>query len=187
MLALHMYVQDPRTREPQKLQAAIKRGQTWLIKSHIDAKARWKDSTENPRGQLSIGLSGLVMHCLHRTLSPAADLSAELAKLDELWVKELPPLKYPTSGNISQIPFEGKLKDSTTNLDMPWSIIATADIYTVENVKERGRFDWWLKRMVRSIDENLSNDTRTSILGELYFKKAELLISLRYMIGENII
>ncbi|HEV7682649.1 MAG TPA: protein kinase [Pyrinomonadaceae bacterium] len=184
VLALHEYLKsEPTTSQEKRISSAIRKGQTWLLNSHIPNEASWKDGPDNPGGAPSVGLSGLVMHVLHRTLANTGELS-ELAKL---WRQHLPVLDpNPAYIYSSRVYFGKNLIEDTNNLAMPWAIIATADTYAGGTEAEKKAADEWMKKALDHINDNFLN-REDSILNKLNYCKAELLISLRYLMDDEII
>ena len=176
VLALYEYlgVGVSENGDQEKIRLAIQRGQRWLIESNIDGSASWWDVPNCPEGRkTSIGLSGLVLHVLHRTRASASDLD----NLDKLWRQRLPDLLPEVSDNVeSTAVLENNIKEDAKNLKMPWAIIATTDAYAGGTDVQKEQAVNWMSDIINNIDRTLPEVT-----GKPYFIKAELLISLRYL------
>jgi hypothetical protein len=180
VLSLHEYLEsgaggyDDRA----KLASAVKLGQKWLIDSRIKGRASWWDVPNKIDGkQESVGLSGLVLHVLHRTKASAD----ELARLDQLWLRQLPKLSTEASHYVeSTATLEGGIKEDAKNLSMPWAIIATVDAYASGTEAEKKAATNWMVGVLDSVDLQ-------AIKINPYYIKSELLMALRYVLNDKVI
>jgi len=187
ILALNEYLKSGKVSagDPRKIREAIHRGQEWLLTTGETSKASWKDAPSNPGGKASDGLSAFVLHVLHRT---DADPD-ELRPIESYWRQNLPtPQSDPTHRYTSQVYANGsrKLIETTNHIVTPWSIIATSDTFAGATNEEKKEAVAWIKTVIDNIDKNRMNPDKT-VLKSFPYIKAELLISLRYLLGDEVI
>lgn len=181
ILSLYEYlsVGANESKDKEKIRSAIERGQRWLIEKQIDGHASWWDVPYNlAERKKSEGLSGLVLHVLHRTRANPSDLD----NLDKLWLEKLPDLSPAVSDNVeSTAVLENGIKEDAKNLKMPWAIVATSDAYAGGTELQKEQVLDWTSNIINNIDRTLPE-----ITGKPYFIKAELLISLRYLMDDKV-
>jgi serine/threonine protein kinase len=181
VLALHEYLNSgaPGIQDTDRIKVAIERGQMWLMRNHISGRARWLDHPLNSlEASESVGLSGLVIHVLHKTNANKADLN----EIDELWRENLPSLKLSATDCVtSRVMTSAGLRDHTSNYAMQWSVIATADTYQSGTEVQKAEALVWMKDIVDNLDNSVSEVTG----GNTDWIAAELLISVRYLDGEG--
>ncbi|HKR14405.1 MAG TPA: serine/threonine-protein kinase [Pyrinomonadaceae bacterium] len=182
VLSLHENTENPLIGHDEKkqLRSVIERGQKWLIDSHPGHAHWWDDPYNRDSRKQSKGLSGLVMHVLHRT-GAARKYKTEMEELDQLWRQTaLPYQKGERDYEESKAYVEsGVEKSNVKNIIIPWAIIATADTYPGGSVAEKERALHWLNNVIDNLDSNLE------VSG--FFIKAEWLIALRYLREDKII
>ena len=158
---------------------SIANGRAWLFKHRENRNARWKNYPSWEIGEVSLSLSGLVIHALHQTAS--ADKS-ELIEISENWVAQLPE-KIPDAG-ACEITYawvaslDGAEQDSICQLVVPWLIIGSVDVYNVSNFKNKARLSCWLEKAL--LHSNISNSD--TVVED--WKRSEITLALRYLLGE---
>jgi len=168
-------VQQPR------LEKAIAKGRSWLLSNTVPGQpGRWKDYPNGDDAHVSIGISGIVLHSLHRTpgLPPTVN--------DTDWMAEL-PADLPAAGDVLisgepvRITLTEIARDGTHMFAYPWLIIGTLDAYPQGDLAQRAQ-------AIR-----LMNDTpreRDAVRLEAQNKSwvaAEFLIALRYLRGDAVL
>ncbi len=163
-----------------KVRASMERGRAWLMSHHRDdLPARWTDyplAVHNPLPRLnSLGLSGQVLHVLHRTDQ------AGLADIERAWIRSLPKaLPKSTDQDASNRFIENakgsQFVDSSRYFVLPWSIVATVDAYPSGTTTERARALDWLERSVAALEQ-----AEHLALQSGDYNAAELLIALKYL------
>jgi hypothetical protein len=162
-----------------KARNAIANGRAWLFQQREPGSARWKNYPLWKTGEVSLSLSGLVIHALHQTAS--ADKS-ELRELSESWIAQLPD-KIPVASEC-ETPYawinsqDGAEQDSICQLVVPWLIIGTVDVYNMSNLKNKVRLSCWLEQAL------LHSDISNSDTVDEDWKRAEVTLALRYLLGE---
>lgn len=130
-------------------------------------------------------LSALVLHVLHRTGANPD----ELRQIESYWRQHLPtPESDPSHRYTSQVYANGSRKviETTNHIATPWEIIATSDTFADATGAEKKEAVAWIKKVIDNIDKNRMNPDKT-ILKSAPYIKAELLISLRYVIGDEVL
>jgi serine/threonine protein kinase len=199
LLALNAY-RKRKTKSPEVAEA-ISSGRAWLLNSNVEGTVNWNDVPEKdaPSGvtaKASVGLSGLVFHVLHVLQRTEVELrlpdeqsgvgasqQVALTRLSKGWLDQLPVIPPdPAAGVTSEINFAGEtwLKDKTTNLNMPWAIIALADAYAAGDDRQKALVLEWMSKTIHDIDVALK-DPKETFKSDFYYKRAELLIALRYL------
>ena len=167
----------------QHVTEAIRKGENWLLDNTLPGKpGRWKDYPNGEYGQESLGVSGLALHALHRSMAITA--TTPLAH-DVDWMTslpaELPAPKAGLSSGEAVILTSGSAGDPTHYFDLPWLIIGTADAYREGSLSQRAQ----AARLIHKI----SGERETIIreLKDMPWLAAETLIALRYLQGEDVI
>jgi len=164
-----------------RVRSAIISGQAWLLSTQVPGKARWYEYPNVPDKKTSVGLSGFVLHVLHR-LNPNLDPS-----LDQLWLRSLPtenPL--PTVFDIAAVPVQTG-PSGTVAIDhvryyvTEWVVIGTVDAFKNGSLGEKAAALSKIERMLDNIHEHERDALQKP------WVSAEFLISLRYLNGENLI
>lgn len=167
-----------------EVEGAIERGKAWLLSSQVE-HGRWMDYPYAPSGmgKRSIGLSGLVLHVLHR-------LRASTPDLDREWLNNLPSelsassdsdanpyaIRMPEShdaSNDDEIPSE---LDGVRQLRLPWTIIGTFDAYPSGDFIQRAK----ALRYIRNVTDSLNVLTKPVYSG-MPWAASELEIAIRYL------
>jgi serine/threonine protein kinase/class 3 adenylate cyclase len=163
-----------------KVKDALKRGRIWLLKTRMTGEAKWWDYPFNESRSYSLGISGLVLHVLHRTTST----ESELKEIDEVWLHNLPNLEMNANAReSSQVVVDAfTLRDPSTQFPLQWSIIATADAYASGSSLQRAEAVVWLDNIARNFEE-----LATGVIGNIDWTASELLVSLRYLQDDKII
>jgi hypothetical protein len=167
--------------QKQRAIEAMQRGRNWLFNNTVPGRpGRWKDYPNGEYGQESIGVSGLVLHVLHRTPGPSSSAS------DVDWMIHLPselpaPKDALSSGQEVYVTAEHAMEDPTHNFTFPWLIIGTTDAYGRGSLSQRAQ----ACRLFHEIPGK-----RQAIAAELKnmpWLAAETLIALRHLQGEDVI
>ena len=162
----------PRTME-EDISNAIGKGSSWLI-NHRMKGPRWKDYPLNEKGEDSDSLSGLVMHALHLTASDS------IIGLKKEWLGHLadkPPLHNSVSSVWVTPRMGDRFTDNSTQITLPWMLIATADAYAAGDNVERARALLWMER---ALDQDAVMQIDTHVQN---WWRAEFLLALRYVAG----
>jgi serine/threonine protein kinase len=161
-----------------KLRAAVEHGQAWLLSTRVPDKARWLDSPRNRAAQESVGLSGLVIHVLHRTEAAQEALN----EIDRLWRQNLPALgpDAKTHEQSTLLLSDGRTEITNNNV-MQWAIVATAHTLVSASEAERRVTDAWMNGILDDID-----NIALGVLDNTDWVAAELLIALRQYKGETV-
>ena len=146
MLALHEQAAlQPDRGQKKRLAAAVDRGADWL-KSHVVAgRARWVDYPAWPEAQEDfLGVSGFALFALHRVGA------WWLGSLDRDWLRELPAqapaaLRGETSAKAVQVG-NRSFPDETRYYELPWTILATEEVYRSAGIFRKVRAVQWLER-----------------------------------------
>jgi hypothetical protein len=167
--------------EPQRseVQAKIALGEAWLVRNSEAGKARWPDypNAGPTLGKEMIGISGLVVHVLHR-------LGADTRQIDAEWMSDLPadipkPSDYDANPVFVTMPINNFVQDNARQLRLPWTIIATVDAYQNGTLSDRARANKWFRQFTNQIGPQvgpmMSNMTA--------WAASELTIALRYLRG----
>jgi hypothetical protein len=138
---------------------------------------------ENGKKQPSISDSALALHVLHK-------LTSDTSAIDEWWLSSLPE-QVPTATDADEqteyLPQEDTginwMPDSVRRLQLPWTIVATVDAYHTAGVGSRYRAQLFLGALWARLEELRREiaDTRFE------FAASELVIGLRYLVGDEVI
>jgi len=164
-----------------RVRTELARARAWLLSKEIGGKARWPDYPGSPDGSVNeIGLSGLVLHVLHR-LGPKVDPS-----LDQEWLDNLPN-EFPSAVDADRtdhpIFLENgqQIKDSTRYYKAHWIIIADADAFSNGSLAERIGAFASIEKAIRKVHQS-----KVEAL-PFAWDEAEMLSSLRYLNGEIVL
>src|SRR5207249_4970725 len=146
ILALHEQAAlQPDRGQKKRLAAAVDRGADWL-KSHVVAgRARWVDYPAWPEAQEDfLGVSGFALFALHRVGA------WWLGSLDRDWLRELPAqapaaLRGEASAKAVQVG-NRSFPDETRYYELPWTILATEEVYRSAGILRKVRAVQWLER-----------------------------------------
>ena len=146
ILALHEQAAlQPDRGQKKRLAAAVDRGADWL-KSHVVAgRARWVDYPAWPEAQEDfLGVSGFALFALHRVGA------WWLGSLDRDWLRELPAqapaaLRGENSAKAVQVG-NRSFADETRYYELPWTILATEEVYRSAGIFRKVRAVQWLER-----------------------------------------
>jgi serine/threonine protein kinase len=162
------------------IQNAVTRARIWLMNTRVPAAARWWDYPFNENKSVSLGISGLVLHVLHKNVGNTADLKA----IDQLWLNSLPALtKEAKAREVSDVvidPFN--VRDPSNQFPFQWSVIATVDSYPNGDSMQRAKAIVWTDDFASSFGEMAK-----SVTGNTDWIASELLISLRFLQGQQVI
>jgi hypothetical protein len=169
ILALHE--QSPLQSDPEqkkRLAAAVKRGAVWLKSRAVAGRARWTDYPAWPEvSEEFLGVSGFALFALHRVGA------SWLGSLDSAWLREL-PAQAPAardgeaSGKTVQVGSRS-YQDETRYYDLPWTILATAEVYRSAWIFGKVRAVEWLERALApgaSIHELTGREKNAAIVAE---------------------
>jgi hypothetical protein len=146
ILALHeqsAFEPDPKQRK--RLASAVDRGADWLKSRAVGSRARWADYPAWPGAEEEfLGVSGFVLFALHRV-----DASW-LGSLDRAWVRDLPAqapaaLRGEASARTVQVGSRS-YPDETRYYELPWTILATVEVYRSAWIFGKVRAVQWLER-----------------------------------------
>ena len=154
---------------------AIGNGVAWLLSVRDKNSARWKRYPESPKSELSVSVSGTVMHALHMLDTP------NLASIDALWLDSLPDGIAGEAENPYVIieTMAGQATDYWEQIKLPWVIAATIDAYVSGNLRQRVKALRWTESTL-SDPRVLASDTE-----QRPWWRAELLYALRYALDER--
>jgi hypothetical protein len=134
-----------------RLKSAVESGMNWLIGHGDLKKAQWADYPAWPDANAQerfIGISGLVLHVLHRVEAP------NLVQLDRAWLENLPTdipaAKHGEASNktITIGPDAQNYTDDLRYYGLPWAIIGTVDAYANGGLRGRSSAAEWFQRAV---------------------------------------
>src|SRR5204862_6469899 len=146
ILALHAQAPlQPDRGQRKRVAAAVDRGVDWLKSRVVAGRARWADYPAWPEPQEDfLGVSGFALFALHRVGA------WWLGSLDRDWLRELPAqapaaLRGEASAKAVQVgnrPFT----DETRYYELPWTILATEEVYRSAGIFRKIRAVQWLER-----------------------------------------
>src|SRR6266513_397368 len=146
ILALHAQAPlQPDRGQRKRVAAAVDRGVDWLKSRVVAGRARWADYPAWPERQEDfLGVSGFALFALHRVGA------WWLGSLDRDWLRELPAqapaaLRGEASAKAVQVgnrPFT----DETRYYELPWTILATEEVYRSAGIFRKIRAVQWLER-----------------------------------------
>jgi serine/threonine protein kinase len=164
-----------------RVKAAVKAGRDWLFKTRIPDQARWHDYPSNDGRRVLVGVSGLVMHVLHRT-ETTVGVRGDMAAVDVLWLDSLPdvPLDAKNVESTLITLTLNQREDTTKQYPLQWSIIATVDAYPNGGRFSRARALVWITPILDRLDT-----ITPGVVGKTDWVAAEWLIALRKLNGEK--
>src|SRR6267378_4406547 len=146
ILALHEQAALQSDREQkQRLAAAVQRGVDWLKSRVVAGRSRWVDYPAWPEAQEDfLGVSGFALFALHRVGA------WWLGSLDRDWLRELPAqapaaLRGAASAKAVQVG-NRSFPDDTRYYELPWTILATEEVYRSAGIFRKVRAVQWLER-----------------------------------------
>src|SRR6266566_4941826 len=146
ILALHEQsaLQSDRGQK-KRLAAAVRRGADWLKRRVVAGRARWADYPAWPEAREDfLGVSGFALFALHRVGA------WWLGSLDRDWLRELPAqapaaLRGEASAKAVQVG-NRSFPDETRYYELPWTILATEEVYRSAGIFRKVRAVQWLER-----------------------------------------
>ena len=129
----------------RRLAAAVDRGADWLKSRAVAGRARWVDYPAWPEAQEDfLGVSGFALFALHRVGA------WWLGSLDRDWLRELPArapgaLRGEASAKAVQVG-NRSFPDETRYYELPWTILATEEVYRSAGIFRKVRAVQWLER-----------------------------------------
>src|SRR6266513_6449158 len=146
ILALHgQAALQPDRGQRKRLAAAVDRGADWLKSRAVAGRARWVDYPAWPEPQEDfLGVSGFALFALHRVGA------WWLGSLDRDWLRELPAqapaaLRGGASAKVVQVG-NRSFPDETRYYELPWTILATEEVYRSSGIFRKVRTVQWLER-----------------------------------------
>jgi hypothetical protein len=154
-------------------EVALNRGVAFLRSSN--SGGRWRYYPDRSDSSLSDADSGLAIYTLHYV--GKGDI-----RLDRLWLDSLPHDQLGSRDDeISNTRWlyhnselEPPVPDSIRHLRLPWVIAATTSAYASGTL-------WQRAKAAALLDEVFSDSEDSSLIPAENFKRAELLIALRYL------
>src|SRR6266705_2626336 len=146
ILALHEQAAlQPDRGQRKRLTAAVDRGADWLKSRAVAGRARWVDYPAWPDAREDfLGVSGFALFALHRVGA------WWLGSLDSDWLRELPAqapaaLRGETSAKAVQVG-NRSFPDETRYYELPWTSLATEEVYRSAGIFRKVRAAQWLER-----------------------------------------
>ena len=146
ILALHgQAALQPDRGQRKRLAAAVDRGADWLKSRVVAGRARWADYPAWPEAREDfLGVSGFALFALHRVGA------WWLGSLDRDWLRELPAqapaaLRGEASAKAVQVG-NRSFADETRYYELPWTILATEEVYRSAGIFRKVRAVQWLER-----------------------------------------
>jgi len=169
ILALHeQSALQPDREQKKRLAAAVQRGVDWLKSRVVAGRSRWVDYPAWPEAQEDfLGVSGFALFALHRVGA------WWLGSLDRDWLRELPArapaaLGAETSAKAVQVGSRS-FPDETRYYELPWTILATVEVYRSAWIFRKVRAVQWLERALApgaSIYEITGREKSAAIVAE---------------------
>ncbi len=169
ILALHEQAAlQPDRQQKRRLAAAVDRGADWLKSRVVAGRARWVDYPAWPEAQEDfLGVSGFALFALHRVGA------WWLGSLDRDWLRELPAqapaaLRGEASAKAVQVG-NRSFPDDTRYYELPWTILATEEVYRSAGIFRKVRAVQWLERALApgaSIYELTGREKNAAIAAE---------------------
>ena len=169
ILALHEQAALQSDREQkQRLAAAVDRGADWLKSRVVAGRARWADYPAWPEAQEDfLGVSGFALFALHRVGA------WWLGSLDRDWLRELPaqaPAALGGEASTKTVQVGNRsFPDETRYYELPWTILATEEVYRSAWIFRKIRAVQWLERALApgaSIYELTGRENSATIAAE---------------------
>jgi hypothetical protein len=176
-LSEHLKAGMVRPENVQRIHDAISRARAWLVSKEIGGKARWPDYPKSSdQNDEEVGLSGLVLHVLHRLDEPVD------SELDREWLDNLPKV-VPSIVDADRTDhpiflIDGQIKDSTRYFKLQWIIVATVDSFSNGSLKQKTSALALIERAVDTLPRAETEAFRFP------WSEAELLFSLRHLNGD---
>ena len=169
-----------------RIKNSIVRGVTWLVQHNKNS--RWLDHpNDSISADYSISISGLIVHLFHRISErpELIPLNDTLKEIDRAWLESLPrPLPDGSDTETSEHTTKtdgGLKKHDVSYVVLPWIIIATKDAYTNGTIKQKIEASTWIDDLLIDLPKKAKEARKAN------FMQALLLISLRYINGDNIV
>ena len=169
ILALHEQSALQSDREQKKrLAAAVQRGADWLKSRVLAGRARWVDYPAWPEAKEGfLGVSGFALFALHRVGA------WWLGSLDRDWLRELPaqaPAALGAEASARAVQVGNRsFPDETRYYELPWTILATEEVYRSAWIFRKVRAVQWLERALApgaSIYEITGREKNAAIVAE---------------------
>ncbi len=169
ILALHEQSALQSDREQKKrLAAAVQRGADWLKSRVLAGRARWVDYPAWPEAKEGfLGVSGFALFALHRVGA------WWLGSLDRDWLRELPaqaPAALGAEASARAVQVGNRsFPDETRYYELPWTILATEEVYRSAWIFGKVRAVQWLERALApgaSIYEITGREKNAAIVAE---------------------
>ena len=170
ILALHgQAALQPDRGQRKRLAAAVDRGADWLKSRAVAGRARWVDYPAWPEVQEDfLGVSGFALFALHRVGA------WWLGSLDRDWLRELPAqapaaLRGEASAKAVQVG-NRSFPDETRYYELPWTILATEEVYRSAWIFRKVRAMQWLERALApgaSIYELTGHEKNATLVAEV--------------------
>ena len=169
ILALHGQAALQSDRERKKrLALAVDRGADWLKNRVAPGRARWADYPAwSEAKEESLGVSGFALFALHRVDA------GWLGSLDRDWMRELPaqaPAALGGAASARKVQVGNRsYPDETRYYELPWTILATAEVYRSAWIFGKVRAVQWLERALApgaSIYELTGREKDAAIVAE---------------------
>ena len=153
----------------KRLAAAVERGADWLKSRAVAGRARWVDYPAWPEAQEGfLGVSGFAVFALHRVGA------WWLGSLDRDWLRELPAqapaaLRGEASAKAVQVG-NRSFPDETRYYELPWTILATEEVYRSAWIFRKVRAVQWLERALApgaSIYEITGREKNATLVAEV--------------------
>jgi hypothetical protein len=173
VLALH---EQLKLRHDPGIEQAVKKGASWLMRHRDPGTARWKDYPQRPDNPELFGVSGLVIHALHRINQPG------MVEIDHSWLENLPAAWRSAAAwedSNTEVDTERPyryFKDSTRYYPVQWVLIGIGDAYSSGTIAEKISAAKWVERALPSIENSDRADE---------WVVSELLMAVRYVAGER--
>jgi hypothetical protein len=176
-LSEHLKSGMVRPENRQRVHDALIRARAWLVSKEESGKARWPDyPRSSDQNDNEVGLSGLVLHVLHR-LDERVD-----PELDREWLDNLPiVLPSIVDADRTDHPIflkDGQIKDSTRYFKIQWIIVATVDSFPSGSLVQKVSALAFVETAIYSLPRSETEAFRFP------WSEAELLISLRRLNGK---
>jgi hypothetical protein len=177
LMGLHLQRQLPGFPASQRKAAdsALSAGRAWLMTARVPGAARWKRYPALPTSDVSVSVSGTVLHALHLIGSK------DLAPIDALWIGALPdPTGIVGEAENPYVIIEtsdGQATDYWEQLKFPWLMAATLDAYRGAEWVQRAHAWQWMEALLKD-PRLLASDTE-----QRQWWRAEILYGLLYVLG----
>jgi hypothetical protein len=169
ILALHEQAAlQPDRQQKKRLAVAVDRGADWLKSRVVAGRARWVDYPAWPEAREDfLGVSGFALFALHRVGA------WWLGSLDRDWLRELPaqaPAALGGEASAKAVQVGNRsFPDETRYYELPWTILATEEVYRSAGIFRKVRAVQWLERALApgaSIYELTGREKSATIVAE---------------------